>query len=50
MNIGVKEVRDNLADALNRVCYQSERIVLERRGKGRGGARVDGRLGAARSG
>ena len=34
MNIGVKEVRDNLADALNRVCYQGERIVLERRGKG----------------
>ena len=34
MNIGVKEVRDNLADALNRVAYQGERIVLERRGKG----------------
>ena len=34
MNIGVAEIRDNLADALNRVCYQGERIVLERRGKG----------------
>jgi len=34
MNVGVKEVRDNLADALNRVAYQGERIVLERRGKG----------------
>ena len=34
MNLGVKEVRDNLADALNRVAYQGERIVLERRGKG----------------
>jgi prevent-host-death family protein len=34
LNIGVKEIRDNLADALNKVCYQGERIVLERRGKG----------------
>lgn len=34
MNIGVAEIRDNLADALNRVAYQGERIVLERRGKG----------------
>jgi prevent-host-death family protein len=34
MNIGVAEIRDNMADALNRVAYQGERIVLERRGKG----------------
>ena len=34
MNIGVAEIRDNFADALNRVMYQGERIVLERRGKG----------------
>ena len=25
--------RDNLSDALNRVAYQGDRIVLERRGK-----------------
>lgn len=34
MGIGVAELRDNFADALNRVAYQGERIVLERRGKG----------------
>jgi prevent-host-death family protein len=34
MNIGVAEIRNNLADALNRVAYQGERVVLERRGKG----------------
>ncbi len=34
INVGVAEIRDNLADALNRVAYQGERIVLERRGKG----------------
>ena len=32
--ISVKEIRDNLADALNRVAYSGERIVLARRGKG----------------
>lgn len=32
MNIG--EIRNNLADAINRVAYTGERIVLERRGKG----------------
>jgi len=32
--IGVVEVRERLADALNRVAYGGERIVLERRGKG----------------
>jgi prevent-host-death family protein len=30
----VVEIRNNLADALNRVAYAGERIVLERRGKG----------------
>jgi prevent-host-death family protein len=34
MNVGIAEIRNNLADALNRVAYQGERIVLERRGKG----------------
>jgi prevent-host-death family protein len=30
----VVDIRNNLADALNRVAYAGERIVLERRGKG----------------
>lgn len=34
MNIGIAEIRNKLADCLNRVAYQGERIVLERRGKG----------------
>jgi prevent-host-death family protein len=34
MKIGVAEIRNSMADALNRVAYQGERIVLERRGKG----------------
>ena len=33
-HIGVKEIRDNLADALNKVAYAGERVVLARRGKG----------------
>lgn len=33
MNLGIAEIRNRLADALNRVLYQGERIVLERRGK-----------------
>lgn len=33
MNIGIAEIRNNLAEALNRVIYAGERIVLERRGK-----------------
>ncbi len=33
MNIGVAEIRNNMADALNRVAYQGERVVLERHGK-----------------
>lgn len=34
MNIGVAEIRNNMADTLNRVAYQGERVILERRGKG----------------
>jgi len=34
MNISIAKIRDNLADALNRVAYGGERIVLQRRGKG----------------
>ena len=34
MNISVAEIRNNLADTLNRVAYQGERVILERRGKG----------------
>lgn len=32
--MNVVDIRNNLADALNRVAYAGERIVLERRGKG----------------
>lgn len=34
MLIAVAKIRDNLADALNRVAYAGERVVLTRRGKG----------------
>lgn len=34
MEISITEVRDRLADALNRVAYGGERIILRRRGKG----------------
>jgi prevent-host-death family protein len=34
MNIGVAQIRNNMADMLNRVAYRGERIILERRGKG----------------
>jgi prevent-host-death family protein len=34
MEISTSQIRDNLADALNRVAYGGERIVLQRRGKG----------------
>jgi prevent-host-death family protein len=33
MNISIAEVRNNLADALNRAAYGPERVILERRGK-----------------
>ena len=32
--IAVTAIRDNLADALNRVAYGGDRVVLQRRGKG----------------
>jgi prevent-host-death family protein len=34
MKMNIVNARSNLADALNRVAYAGERIVLERRGKG----------------
>jgi len=34
MNVGIAEIRNNLADCLNQVAYQGERVILERRGKG----------------
>ncbi len=34
MQISITQIRDNLADALNRVAYGGERVVLKRRGKG----------------
>ena len=34
MPIAIRELRNNLSDALNRVAYGGERVVLERRGKG----------------
>ena len=33
MNASIVDIRNNLADTLNRVAYTGERIVLERRGK-----------------
>ena len=33
LEIGVAEIRSNLADVINRVAYGGERIVLQRRGK-----------------
>ncbi|MFO8013780.1 MAG: type II toxin-antitoxin system Phd/YefM family antitoxin [Phycisphaerae bacterium] len=33
-SLSVSEVRQALADLLNRVAYKGERIVIERRGKG----------------
>ncbi|MGO8750084.1 MAG: type II toxin-antitoxin system Phd/YefM family antitoxin [Thermoguttaceae bacterium] len=34
MEIGIVEVRNNLAEILNRVAYGGERVVLKRRAKG----------------
>jgi prevent-host-death family protein len=34
MTINVVNIRSRLADTINRVAYQGERVVLERRGKG----------------
>jgi prevent-host-death family protein len=33
MNVSIAEIRNNLADALNRAAYAGERVILERRGK-----------------
>jgi prevent-host-death family protein len=33
MNVSIANIRNHLADALNRVAYAGERVVLERRGK-----------------
>jgi prevent-host-death family protein len=33
MEVGVHEIRANLADVINRVAYGGERVVLERRSK-----------------
>lgn len=34
MNMSIVTIRNNLAEALNVVAYQGERVILERRGKG----------------
>jgi prevent-host-death family protein len=34
MNMNVVDIRNKLAEAINRVAYAGERIILERRGKG----------------
>ena len=34
MEMSVKTIRDNLADAINRVAYAGERVVLTRKRKG----------------
>jgi len=34
MEISMVQVRDNLAEVINRVAYGGERAVLQRRGKG----------------
>jgi len=34
MTINIVKIRSKLADTVNRVTYQGERVVLERRGKG----------------
>jgi prevent-host-death family protein len=34
MTINLVRIRSNLADTINRVAYQGERVVLSRRGKG----------------
>ncbi len=33
MELNITDIRENLADALNRVAYAGERIVLKRRAK-----------------
>ncbi len=33
-SMNIVDIRKNMADAINRVAYRGDRIVLERRGKG----------------
>lgn len=33
-SMNIVDIRKNMADAINRVAYQGDRILLERRGKG----------------
>lgn len=33
MNVSIADIRDRLADVINRVAYGGERVTLERRGK-----------------
>ena len=33
MKVGIAEFRNDMADALNRVAYSGDRVILERRGK-----------------
>ncbi len=33
LEIGVAEIRSNLAEVINRVAYGGERVILQRRGK-----------------
>ena len=34
MTVNIVAIRSNLADTINRVAYQGERVILQRRGKG----------------
>jgi len=34
MTVNIVKIRSNLADTINRVAYQGERVILQRRGKG----------------
>lgn len=34
MQVSVSEIRNNMADVINRVAYGGERVVLQRRSKG----------------
>jgi prevent-host-death family protein len=33
MHMSIADIRNNLADALNRAAYAGERVILQRRGK-----------------
>jgi len=34
MRLNIVEIRSHLAETINRVAYQGQRVILERRGKG----------------